>query len=85
MLQERNPAVLPIDLTHLEPGFLPNCFVDVSEQLATKLEAAACYESQLAAAPGARSLEALEAQARWRGSQMGLAAAEAFVTVRLLR
>ena len=54
-------------------------------ELETKLEAAACYASQLLPDPGPRSLAALEALARWRGSQMGLAAAEAFVTVRLLR
>ena len=70
---------------YLEPGFLPTCWVDISEQLETKLEAAACYESQLSPEPGPRSLNAVEALARWRGSQMGLAAAEAFVTVRLLR
>ena len=70
---------------YLEPGFLPTCWVDISEHLETKLEAAGCYESQLRPAPDARSLEALEALARWRGSQMGMAAAEAFVTVRLLR
>lgn len=70
---------------YLEAGFLPNCWVDISPQLSRKLEALACYESQLSSAPGPRSLAAVEALARWRGSQMGLAAAEAFVTIRLLR
>ncbi len=70
---------------YVEPGFLPTCWVDISAELELKLRAAACYESQLRPAPDARSLEALEALARWRGSQMGMAAAEAFVTVRLLR
>ena len=50
-----------------------------------KLRAAACYESQLRPAPDARSLEALEALAVWRGSLVGMKAAEAFVTVRTLR
>lgn len=70
---------------YVEQGFQPNCWVDVSDHLETKLRAAACYASQLGPDPAPRSLGALEALARWRGSQMGLAAAEAFVTVRLLR
>ena len=70
---------------YLEAGFLPTCWVDVSDHLPAKLRAAACYESQIQPAPAPRSLDALEALARWRGSQVGVAAAEAFVTVRLLR
>ncbi len=70
---------------YLEAGFLPNCWVDISEHLGTKLEAAACYESQMRPEPDARSTGALEALARWRGSQVAVAAAEAFVAIRLLR
>lgn len=70
---------------YLEPGFLPTMWVDVGETLETKLRALACYESQIRPAPDARSLEAIRALATWRGSQMGMAAAEAFVTVRRLR
>jgi LmbE family N-acetylglucosaminyl deacetylase len=70
---------------YLEPGFLPTCWVDISGHLETKLKAVACYESQVQPDPAPRSLGALEALARWRGSQIGVAAAEAFVTVRLLR
>jgi LmbE family N-acetylglucosaminyl deacetylase len=70
---------------YLEPGFLPTCWVDISDHLDAKLRAAARYESQLQPGPAPRSLDALDALARWRGSQIGVAAAEAFVTVRLLR
>ncbi len=73
------------NIPYVEPGFLPNCWVDISPFLAKKLEAAACYKSQIEPPPAARSLEALEALARWRGSQVGVEAAEALVAVRLLR
>jgi LmbE family N-acetylglucosaminyl deacetylase len=70
---------------YLEPGFLPTTFVDVSETLETKLRALACYESQVRPRPDSRSIDAVRALAVWRGSQIGVAAAEAFVTVRTLR
>ncbi|MCP4203825.1 MAG: PIG-L family deacetylase [bacterium] len=72
-------------IPYVEAGFLPTCWVDISETLETKLEAAACYQSQIRPEPDARSLEALRALAVWRGSQVGVKAAEAFVAVRLLR
>lgn len=67
---------------NVEPGFLPNVWFDISDHLDTKVEALRCFESQIDEFPGARSLEALEALARFRGSQMHMAAAEAFVLVR---
>jgi len=69
---------------YLEAGFMPNTWVDVSAHLDTKLRALACYESQLRPSPDARSMEAVRALAVWRGSQQGMTAAEAFVTIRLL-
>ena len=48
------------------------------------LASLACLGSQLRPFPGARSIEAVEALAKWRGSQMSLAAAEAFVAIRRL-
>lgn len=68
----------------LEPGFLPNVHVDVSAHLETKIRALGCYESQMQKPPATRSLEAARAQAVWRGAQIGVAAAEAFVLVRRL-
>lgn len=68
----------------VEPGFSPNLWIDIDRTLARKLDAMACYRSQLRDFPDARSLEALEALARWRGSQMSMRAAEALVTVRTL-
>ncbi len=66
----------------LEPAFEPNTFVDISDALTDKLAAMRCYRSQLAAGIPARSIEAIEALARFRGSVVGLAAAEAFCLVR---
>jgi N-acetylglucosamine malate deacetylase 1 len=69
---------------YLEAGFTPNVWVDISNHLETKLRAFQCYESQVKPAPDARSLEAIRALAIWRGSQQAMAAAEAFVAIRLL-
>jgi LmbE family N-acetylglucosaminyl deacetylase len=69
---------------YLEASFTPNTWVDISDTLEIKLRALACYESQIRPAPDARSLEAVRALAVWRGSQQGMAAAEAFVCVRRL-
>jgi LmbE family N-acetylglucosaminyl deacetylase len=65
-----------------EAAFIPTVFVNVSETLERKLEAMACYASQLRAFPHSRSLEALRALAQLRGSTVGVAAAESFMLVR---
>jgi LmbE family N-acetylglucosaminyl deacetylase len=62
--------------------FVPNRFVDVSATYARKAEALAAYASEMRAFPHPRSIEALEALARWRGATAGVAAAEAFVVGR---
>jgi LmbE family N-acetylglucosaminyl deacetylase len=69
---------------YLEAGFVPNTWVDIGAHVETKLRALACYASQIRPAPDARSLDAVRALAVWRGSQQGMAAAEAFVCVRRL-
>ncbi|HWM85395.1 MAG TPA: PIG-L deacetylase family protein [Kofleriaceae bacterium] len=73
------------NIPYVEAGFLPSMWTDISGTLQVKLEALRCYESQVRPAPDARSIEAVRALAEWRGSQMGMPAAEAFVTVRTLR
>ncbi|YAG11728.1 GlcNAc-PI de-N-acetylase [Nostoc sp. DSM 114161] len=66
------------------PAFTPNWFVDISETLSLKLKALVVYESEMRPWPHARSMEALEHLARWRGASVGLKAAEAFVLGRNL-
>ena len=63
-------------------AFVPTVFVDIAAHLSKKLEAMRCFASQLKPAPNPRSLEAIEALARYRGSTVSVHAAEAFVLVR---
>ena len=66
----------------VEPCFEPNWYVDVAASLADKLAAMRAYASQLAEGIPARSIEAIEALGRFRGSVVGVPAAEAFQIVR---
>lgn len=64
--------------------FLPNYFVDISATLETKLTALAAYEEELRQFPHSRSIQAIEALARWRGATCGMSAAEAYCLGRKL-
>ena len=66
------------------PTFQPNWFVDISAQWPRKREALAAYASEMRPWPHARSIEAMEHLARWRGAQVGVEAAEAFCLLRQL-
>jgi len=66
------------------PAFQPNWFVDISGQWRRKREALVAYASEMRPWPHARSMEALEHLARWRGAQVGVEAAEAFCLLRQL-
>jgi N-acetylglucosamine malate deacetylase 1 len=68
---------------HLEPAFVPNWTVDITDFLQLKLDAMSCYESQLHPFPQPRSLEALKGLAVFRGSQAGFGHGEAFHIVRM--
>ncbi len=62
--------------------FIPNVFVDISDFLEKKIEMLKIYKSQLANFPNARSVEAVESLAKFRGALMNLKAAEAFMLIR---
>ncbi len=62
--------------------FQPTRFVDIAPYWEIKCAAIAAYEREMRPFPHPRSAEAIEAKARWRGAQVGLIAAEAFVIVR---
>lgn len=64
------------------PAFIPNIFVDISDFIAVKLAAFACYRSQVQAFPAERSPETLAALARLRGGTVHRPAAEAFMLIR---
>lgn len=65
-------------------AFQPNWFIDISAQWPRKREALVAYASEMRPWPHARSLEALEHLARWRGAHVGVEAAEAFCLLREL-
>jgi LmbE family N-acetylglucosaminyl deacetylase len=67
---------------HMGGVFHPVHFVDISKTLEHKRKALECYSSEMRPFPHARSLEGLEALARWRGVSVGVEAAEAFTVVR---
>ena len=62
--------------------FAPNIYVDISKCLDKKLEAMACYKTELREYPHPRSLRGLELLARERGLGVGVEAAECFYLIR---
>ena len=66
------------------PGFQPNWFIDITSQWLRKREALEAYASEMRPWPHARSIQAVEHLARWRGAQVGVEAAEAFCLLRQL-
>ncbi|MDA1001023.1 MAG: PIG-L family deacetylase [bacterium] len=62
--------------------FLPNWYVNAAGTLDRKLAAMQCYETEGRPYPHPRSLEGIRIQAQRRGMEVGLEAAEAFMTLR---
>ncbi len=62
-------------------NFKPNFFVNINSELSTKLELLSNYESEILPAPFPRSLENVQALARFRGSQSGFLHAEAYMSL----
>jgi len=62
--------------------FRPTVYVDIAAYLPAKMRALQAYAAEMRAFPHARSLEAIEALARWRGASAGMMAAEAFELMR---
>lgn len=67
--------------TYGEP-FTPNVYYDVTETLDAKIEGMNCYRSESAEYPHPRSAKALKALASYRGSNVGVEMAEAFMALR---
>lgn len=61
------------------PVFSPNLFINIETSLDKKLSAMMAYDDELRPWPHARSIDAIEYLARWRGASAGLPAAEAFM------
>lgn len=62
--------------------FIPTVYVNIETFLEKKRQALHAYAPEMRTWPHPRSFEAMEAQARLRGSQCGCAAAEAFILCR---
>lgn len=65
-----------------ENAFIPNVYEDISDFLDGKLEAMSMFKSQVHDFPDLRSLEAIEALAKFRGATVNVKAAEAFMLIR---
>tara|TARA_Y100000588_G_scaffold188919_1_gene202880 strand:+ start:12586 stop:13263 length:678 start_codon:yes stop_codon:yes gene_type:complete len=62
-------------------SFKPNTYVEVTDELDTKLESLACYRNVMRAFPHPRSPEAIKGLAAYRGGQSGQKYSEAFQVV----
>lgn len=69
------------NVSNIEPSFNPNFFIDITDEIKTKIQGINFYESQIKH-NSSRSVEALEALAKFRGSQNGCEYAEAFHLIR---
>jgi LmbE family N-acetylglucosaminyl deacetylase len=67
-----------------DDAFIPTHFVDISDQMNFKLEAMKCFKSQVRSFPSTRSLETIEALAKFRGATVGFKRAEGFMTIRTI-
>ncbi len=65
--------------------FIPNVYFDITDFFERKTDAMKAYASQLRQYPHPRSIEALRALAQYRGSNVGVPLAEAFMCVRIIK
>ena len=62
--------------------FIPTVYEDITDEMESKVEAMRVYASEVKDFPHPRSLEAIDALAKTRGSEAGLKRAEAFMLIR---
>ncbi len=65
--------------------FMPTEFIDIADVLERKVAALECYKGEVRPWPHPRSAEGVRVLARWRGTQCGREAAEAFEVIRRVR
>ena len=68
---------------YVEANFVPEMFIDISNVFKKKIKALNCYASQITS-NSSRNLNAVEALAKYRGSQNGFDLAEGFKVIRHL-
>ncbi len=71
-----------INLPSVNYAFIPNVFEDITDYLENKKYALSFYKTQVHPFPDLRSLETVEALAKFRGSTVNMKAAEAFMLIR---
>jgi len=71
--------------TQQSSPFLPDYFVDITQQLRTKLDALEAYSEEMRKPPHSRSLAHAQVLAHHRGYSIGVDAAEAFEVYRIIR
>jgi N-acetylglucosamine malate deacetylase 1 len=71
--------------TQQSSPFLPDYFVDITQQLQTKLDALEAYADEMRKTPHSRSMAHAEVLAHHRGYSIGVDAAEAFEVYRIIR
>jgi len=69
---------------NIEPNFTPNWVINITDHIDKKLEAMKCYESQVVDFPGPRSIQAVEALAKFRGTQAGFGFGEGMHIIRMV-
>ena len=67
-----------------ERMFIPNYFVDISDQIDEKLEIMKIYASELGDHPFPRSIENIKSLAHFRGASVGVKYAEAFQLIKFI-
>lgn len=71
--------------SYQEPAFIPSYFVDVTAYADKKLKVVKCYQEEMRQVPHSRSIEHVEVLMRHRGYSVGCSAAEAFMTIRVIK
>ena len=66
-------------------SFNPDVYFDISDTLKDKIKAMSYYESELKNFPHPRSLKGIELNAKYWGMRVGLDAAEAFKSIRIIK
>lgn len=73
------------NIPNVQNEFIPTVYEDITDTYDEKMKAMGIFETQLGDFPAARSLGAIEALARFRGSTVNVKAAEAFSLIREIK
>ena len=65
-----------------ENQFIPNVFLNIKNEIDTKIKATSCYRTEMRPYPHPRSQEAMRVYAKYWGIQVGIEYAEPFRLIR---